>query len=138
MTPDRWQQIDQLFHAALERPPEDRPAFLDTACAGDPDLRREVESLLRHEDSAEGFLERPALQHAAAQLAGDASITRPDPLIAGYEIIRLLGEGGMGVVYHAATDSSRFIAGSRSSSSSTAWTRAMSSLDSRSSGRPWR
>lgn len=46
MKPERWQQIDSLFHSALEREPEERAAFLDEACAGDESLRKQVEALL--------------------------------------------------------------------------------------------
>ena len=49
MTPERWQQIDKLLERALERNPSQRHAFLDEACAGDEELRREVETLLTHE-----------------------------------------------------------------------------------------
>ena len=52
MTPDRWRQVDDLCHAALARPAEDRAAFLATACAGDDVLRGEVESLLAEESNA--------------------------------------------------------------------------------------
>ena len=45
---DRWQTIERMYHAAIGRPPADRPAFLDEACAGDAALRAEVESLLVH------------------------------------------------------------------------------------------
>ena len=48
MTPERWQQVDQLYHSALEREPGQRSAFLVEACAGDEELRCEVESLLAH------------------------------------------------------------------------------------------
>lgn len=47
MKAERWRQIERLYHAALEREPDERAAFLDEACAGDDELRREVESLLR-------------------------------------------------------------------------------------------
>jgi serine/threonine-protein kinase len=50
MRPERWQQLDQLLGAALERPPAERAAFLAEACAGDEVLRQEVESLLRSEE----------------------------------------------------------------------------------------
>ncbi len=55
MKPERWQQIDQVLEAALERDSSERAAFLDQACAGDSELRQEVESLLAH-DSAESFV----------------------------------------------------------------------------------
>ena len=48
MTPERWAQIDRIHTAALDRPMAERAAFLDEACAGDPALRREVESLLAY------------------------------------------------------------------------------------------
>ena len=46
MHPDRWKTIEETFHAALVRPSPVRSAYLDTVCANDPDLRREVQSLL--------------------------------------------------------------------------------------------
>src|SRR5216684_2821571 len=89
MNPDRWQQIEELYHAARE----DR-AVLDKA---DPELRREVESLLAQEKGA-GFLELPALEVAAQQFAGQDLIGRR---IGSYQILSLLGAGGMGEVYRA-------------------------------------
>jgi eukaryotic-like serine/threonine-protein kinase len=56
MDPDRRQRISRLYHAALERPVDERRAFLDAACRGDEALRGEVESLLAHEASAQAFL----------------------------------------------------------------------------------
>ena len=58
MNPDRWQQISQLYHAALTRNARDRSGFLREACAGDDALQQEVESLLSNE--AAGFLSGPA------------------------------------------------------------------------------
>jgi eukaryotic-like serine/threonine-protein kinase len=89
MNPERWQQIDELYHAARE----DR-AVLDQA---DPELRREVESLLAQEKGA-GFLESPALEVAAQQLAGQDLIGRR---IGSYQVLSQLGAGGMGEVYRA-------------------------------------
>jgi Tol biopolymer transport system component/predicted Ser/Thr protein kinase len=86
---DRWQQIEDLYHAARE----DR-AVLDQA---DPELRQEVESLLAQEKGA-GFLESPALQVAAQQLGGRDLIGRR---IGSYQILSQLGAGGMGEVYRA-------------------------------------
>jgi hypothetical protein len=52
MKPERWKQVEQLYHAALEREPGARGTFIDQACAGDEELRREVEELLRFDGAA--------------------------------------------------------------------------------------
>ncbi len=100
MTPDRWSEIDRLFHAALERGADERTVFLAAACAGDAELMREVESLLVHAAAAAPFLEQPALQLEAGRLASDAAAGYK-PEIQGFTIVRTLGEGGMGIVYLA-------------------------------------
>jgi len=69
MKPERWQQIERLYHAALEREAGERSAFLAAACGGDEALRREVESLLRFHERADQFIEAPALEVAAQALA---------------------------------------------------------------------
>ena len=58
MTPERWRQVEQLYHSARERQPDQRSAFLAGACQGDEELRREVESLLQQDVSKDGVLER--------------------------------------------------------------------------------
>ena len=65
---DRWPRIERLYVEALERDPPAREAFLEAACEGDDELRREVRSLLRYESVADQFLGRPALV-AAAQIS---------------------------------------------------------------------
>jgi eukaryotic-like serine/threonine-protein kinase len=98
---DRWRQIERLYDEALEVDAAERDAFLAHACNGDQALRREVRSLLDYETAADRFLEKPALVEAARSIAAD---TRP-PLsgrrIAGYDVIDLVGAGGMGEVYRA-------------------------------------
>jgi serine/threonine protein kinase/tetratricopeptide (TPR) repeat protein len=99
MTPERYQQIKNLFHAALEREPGQRAAFLDQACAGDPALRAEVEALLAVEP-APSFIEG-AIQDAVTRIAADP----PEPVqgqrIGPYQVSRQIARGGMGAVYLA-------------------------------------
>ncbi len=61
MNPERWRQIRNIFDGALERAPDERSRFLDKVCANDDEVRREVESLLASLDSAESFMEMPAV-----------------------------------------------------------------------------
>jgi len=70
---DRWEQIERLYHAALECEPEEREAFLDEACAGDEDLRREVAGLLACDVPSDSFIQSPAFEIAAKVMAGDQS-----------------------------------------------------------------
>ena len=98
MDAERWRRINELFHAALERDPGSREAFIDEACSGDPGLRAEVLSLLQMH-SGPGIVDRPAVEaDPGLLLTGD-----DDPLIGRrlgpYEVTGLLGRGGMGVVY---------------------------------------
>jgi len=62
MTPERWRQVQQIYHSTLEREESQRSSFLAEACAGDEELRREVESLLAHKEQSESFSEVPALE----------------------------------------------------------------------------
>jgi serine/threonine protein kinase len=104
MRPERWRQIDRLYQATLERDATERGAFLDEACVGDEELRREVESLLAaHEQAkeAEDFLNQPALQIAAQALADDQARSLAPRKLGRYQILSLLGRGGMGEVYLA-------------------------------------
>ncbi len=57
MSPEQWKKIDELLDAALDLPPERHSAFLDEACDGDADLRRELESLLAAHQKAGSFIE---------------------------------------------------------------------------------
>src|SRR5438552_2768206 len=101
MMPDRWQRIEELYHSAREREESQRVAFLEGACEGDEALRREVESLLAEEKRSEGFLESPALEIAAKKIAQDQTRSLLGQRLGSYQVLSLLGAGGMGEVYRA-------------------------------------
>ena len=101
MTPERWQQVERLYHAALERAPAERAAFLDEVCADDADVRSEVDSLLAAAARGDGFLEASALQVTARALASELPRLTVGQRVGSYEIIAPLGAGGMSEVYRA-------------------------------------
>jgi hypothetical protein len=99
MTPERWQQLKQLFQSALERNPAERSAFLNQACAGDPALRSEVESLISSHDQAGDSIEAMAAEAATEMLANDRAIAGKQ--IGHYQVLSRIGRGGMGEVFLA-------------------------------------
>jgi serine/threonine protein kinase len=101
MTPERWEQIGQLYDAAKELDPAERGAYLDRNCAGDQDLRREVESLFAAEKSVGDFIASPALKDAAELLTAEVPGGMAGKQLSHYQLLSLIGAGGMGEVYAA-------------------------------------
>ena len=97
MTPERWQQVEAVFHEALDRTPPERDSFLDDVCAGDEELKQQANSLIAAYDEAGAFIEDPAMAQDAHVLLG-ADVDRE---IGPYQIIERLGAGGMAEVYLA-------------------------------------
>lgn len=107
--PDEWARIDALFQRAMECPPEKRAALLDHECSGDPSLRKEIESLIRQSDEIGEESFRRAFFHGVAEVvghAGEVALASSSRSLVGkrigrYEVISLLGVGGMGAVFLA-------------------------------------
>jgi serine/threonine protein kinase len=111
MTPARWRQVEELYHAASQLEDSQHEAFLKEACKGDQDLKSEVESLLRQESSSEDLLAWGATPGCLLTLARETE-AMAEPLnndleedvgrqYGSYKTLRLLGRGGMGAVYLA-------------------------------------
>src|ERR1044071_2865339 len=103
MPSERWQQLEEIFQTALDLAPEMRVAYIAEACAGDEDLRRQVEALLAQYDEAGNFLDEPVYERSGVQAL--ASLIDDDPVIGqrigAYKVAREIGRGGMGAVYLA-------------------------------------
>ena len=100
MPDPQWENLKEMFHAALALPPDQRAAYLDDASSGDASLRQALESLLKSHEETNNFIDAPAYQAAAEMLAGDREV-KPDQQVAHYRIVSMIGEGGMGRVYLA-------------------------------------
>jgi serine/threonine-protein kinase len=108
MKPERWGKIESIFHRALEAEESRRAAVLEESCAGDEDLRREVESLLAHHSEGGSFIETPAFADADASPLRSHNSRSLNPksglaetVIGHYRVLGKIGGGGMGVVYEA-------------------------------------
>ena len=101
MTPERWQQVKEIFNSAIAYRAEERSLFISRACSGDDELRSEVESLIASHEESGSFIDKPAFEAAAGLLANEKAELKSGQTIASYEVISFLSRGGMGEVYLA-------------------------------------
>ncbi len=100
MEPDRWRRINDLFQSALDRKPEERSAFLQTACGGDDTLQQEIESLLAADRPTDEFTNAVGFDYGVKLL--EQAQEQNTPRIGPYRMLREIGRGGMGSVFLAA------------------------------------
>ena len=96
MSPDQEHRLEEIFYAARELPPQERTTFLDSACGGDAELRREADSLLAAHDQAGQFL-----QPTVVLPMSSAPVEKSGDRIGRYKLLEQIGEGGFGVVWMA-------------------------------------
>ncbi len=101
MTPDRWQQVKEIFNSAIKQGPDERRVLLSELCSGDEDLRIEVESLIRSYEKSGEFIDFPAFRNAGHLIIDAKAELAPGQTIASYEVVSFLNRGGMGEVYLA-------------------------------------
>lgn len=106
MTPERWKEIKTIIEKALERPENERSAFIEQACNNDLELKKEVSSLLYFHNEIGGFLEKPVIPNnfdsSNITLRNNSSILNQEAILQGrYLILEKIGQGGMGAVYKA-------------------------------------
>ncbi|HEX8136876.1 MAG TPA: serine/threonine-protein kinase [Pyrinomonadaceae bacterium] len=107
MTPERWKRIEELFNAAVELSPPERAPFLDEACRGDVELRREVALLLAQEDNQDSLFST-LIGEAAGSLVSEQGDGLTGRRIGAYRITGAIGAGGMAEVYRAVRDDDQY------------------------------
>ena len=106
MTPDRWARVKAVFGAVVEAPEDERPRLLVDACAGDVELRSEVESLLAADGRASGRFQAPAAA-LGASFERETTFRAPEHL-GPYRLLREIGRGGMGTIHLAVRDDDQY------------------------------
>lgn len=108
MTAERWKQIENLFAQAIDCPQPERAGFLDQACQGDEELRRELESLLACDAPDQRLVEIPAEFAVSPSANAESDSDMAGRRIGAYRLIRLIGHGGMGAVYLGVRDDDQY------------------------------
>src|SRR5688500_16899712 len=101
MTTEHWQQVKEIFHAALERDAAERPAFIAQACRDNESIRSQVDSLIAAHEKEGTFIDSPAYELAADWLVNEPVEPLIGRLIYHYRIVDRIAAGGMGEVYLA-------------------------------------
>jgi len=101
VTPEHWKKVEEVFESALQKPPHERPAFLEQACGSNVALRGQVETLLLSLERAGNFMEGSALGVGLSETMVEETPTMIGKRLGAYRIEKEIGRGGMGSVYLA-------------------------------------